>query len=192
MSMQQYGYDNGYGGNNQQMDRDRRHHHGHRGNEMEPFFGGGFVDPIRTMARDLARMENMMFGGFGGQNVGSMVDRSLRTMPNFIERDGQQLAQFQFDVKGFRPDDITIKTNDGVVTVTARHEDKGEDHVAIREFRRMVAVPPGMQIDAMKSRLAPNGVLSLEAPYQQPTNKDGDHYEIPIQHDTSSSNKGKR
>ena len=57
-----------------------------------------------------------------------------------------------------------VKTSDGVMTVTARHEDKGDvshafgadysrirftvlfsiqDHVAIREFRRMVTVPSG-------------------------------------------------
>ena len=61
------------------------------------------------MTRDLARMENQMFGGCGSSGIGSMVDRNMRVLPNFIERDGQQLAQFQLDVKGFKPEDITSK-----------------------------------------------------------------------------------
>ncbi|XP_055338676.1 heat shock protein 30D-like [Paramacrobiotus metropolitanus] len=170
-------------------DYDRDYARG-RGREMDIFDPFGFTGDMqdfdrqfRHMNRDFNRLERQLSRG-SGTNLGSLVDRSYPVMPHFVEENGRKLARFHFDVGGFKPEDVSIKTADNKVIITAKHEDKGEDHHAIREFRRMVQIPQGMQFEQMKSRLTPNGVLTIEAPFNPPAIQQNQHHEIPITHET--------
>ncbi|OWA49863.1 hypothetical protein BV898_14400 [Hypsibius exemplaris] len=147
---------------------------------------GDYDRQMRHMMRELNRMESQYSGQLDNtiQSHGpltSLMDRSA-IIPRIVDQNGQKIAQFNFDIKGFKPQDVHIKTTDGRLVVSAKHEDKGEDHHAIREFRRMVTLPEGMQIEGMKSRLDPNGVLSVYAPYTPPAIEHKQN-ELPIHHE---------
>ncbi|XP_055331728.1 uncharacterized protein LOC129583786 [Paramacrobiotus metropolitanus] len=138
---------------------------------------------FRHMSRDFNRLERQLSRG-SGPNLGSLVDRSYPVMPQFVEESGRKLARFHFDVGGFKPEDVSITIADNKAIITAKHEDKGEDHHAIREFRRMVQIAQGVQFEQMKSRLTPDGVLTIEAPFNPPAIQQNQHHEIPISHET--------
>jgi len=151
---------------------------------------GDFDREFRRMNRELNRLERDFNrgGGQGGNNqLGSLVDRSIPITPNMIvDANGQRQAQFQFDTRGFNPDDITIRTENGnKLVVTGKHEDKGEDHHHFREFRRMIAIPEGANLEQMQSRLAPNGVLTIQAPYTPPAIQHTGDKVLPIKHERS-------
>lgn len=159
----------------------------------DPFgFGdvlGDYDRQMRHMMRELNRMESQYSGQLDNNAtlaqgpLTSLMDRGA-IMPRIVDQNGQKIAQFNFDIKGFKPEDVHLKTTDGRLVVSAKHEDKGEDHHAIREFRRMVTLPEGMQLEGMKSRLDPNGVLTVYAPYTPPAIEAKKEFnELPIHHE---------
>jgi len=142
---------------------------------FDPFFGltdvlGDYDRQMRRMQRDFNRLENQLVGERNADfplELSSLTDRSA-IVPRILDKEGNKLAQYNFDIKGFRPEDVNIKTTaDGRLVVSARHEDRSDDYHAVREFHRMVTMPEGLQVVNMKSRLH-NGVLSIEAPYVEP------------------------
>jgi len=118
------------------------------------------------------------------------MDRSA-IQPHIVEQNGQKQIQYNFDAKGFKKEDVNIKTVDGRLVVSAKHEDKGDDHHSIREFRRMVTLPEGMQLEGMKSRLDNQGILTISAPYTAPAieHQKNQDTELPIQHEKGGATK---
>jgi len=177
-------------------------------------FGGGdlFADvdrEFRRMNRQLRRLERDIMGGVGGElgwgpssalvapaltfggvgnqlaNIGSLFDRTFPILPNYVDQGGQKLIQFQVDTTGFKPEDISIKTTDGKLVVSGKHEEKSQDFARYREFHRSVALPQGVNLESLKSRLSPDGLLIIEAPYQPPAieaQQQPQGQELPIQH----------
>jgi HSP20 family molecular chaperone IbpA len=180
-----------------------------RGRDIDPFFGlsnvlGDYDRQFRRMSRDMNRLENQFLGGLAAPDLNmlnysvpelvSLTDRNLISPPRIIDQEGKKLAQYNFDVQGFRPEDINVKTTaDGRLVVSAKHEDKGDDYHSFREFRRMVTIPEGMKVEEMKSRLE-NGVLCISAPLSAPAleSKQQQQFvkELPIQHEKKSIQQG--
>jgi HSP20 family molecular chaperone IbpA len=140
---------------------------------------------FRRLDRQMRRLERNLLGdvvgGFGGGNfiqpfqplslginpiatVGSLVNQALPILPNYIDQGDKKLVQFQVDTSGFSPEEICIKTDENRLEVCGKHEVKSGDFHRIREFRRSVNIPPGVKVEEMKSRLTPDGLLTLEAP----------------------------
>ncbi|GBN08670.1 Protein lethal(2)essential for life [Araneus ventricosus] len=77
--------------------------------------------------------------------------------------------QVRLDVGHFAPEDVTVKTVDDQVVVTAKHEEKVDEHGLIsREFTRRYIMPEGVDIDKVSSSLSPDGILTVEAPRKKP------------------------
>ncbi|GIY29462.1 alpha-crystallin B chain [Caerostris darwini] len=77
--------------------------------------------------------------------------------------------QVRLDVGHFAPEDITVKTVDDQVVVTAKHEEKVDEHGLVsREFTRRYIMPEGIDMDKVSSSLSPDGVLLVEAPRKKP------------------------
>jgi HSP20 family molecular chaperone IbpA len=148
---------------------------------------GDFDREFRRMNRDLNRLEQNVQGGFPGNQLASLIDRGT-ILPNIIvDQNGQRQTQFQFDTRGFKPDDITIKTENGnKLVVSAKHEDKSEHHHHVREFRRLITIPEGVNFDQMQSRLSPQGVLTIQAPYNPPAIQQSQDRVLPIKHETGT------
>ncbi|GFS86849.1 protein lethal(2)essential for life [Nephila pilipes] len=77
--------------------------------------------------------------------------------------------QVRLDVGHFAPEDITVKTVDDQVVVTAKHQEKVDEHGLIsREFTRRYILPEGVDIDKVSSSLSADGILNVEAPRKKP------------------------
>ncbi|XP_015916652.1 alpha-crystallin B chain [Parasteatoda tepidariorum] len=73
--------------------------------------------------------------------------------------------QVRLDVGHFAPEDIVVKTVDDQVVVTAKHEEKVDEHGFIsREFTRRYVLPESSDLDKVTSTLSADGILIVEAP----------------------------
>ncbi|XP_051847844.1 heat shock protein beta-1 [Antechinus flavipes] len=73
------------------------------------------------------------------------------------------------DVNHFAPEELTVKTKDGVVEITGKHEERQDEHGFIsRCFTRKYTLPPGVDATSVVSSLSPDGTLSVEAPLPKP------------------------
>lgn len=73
--------------------------------------------------------------------------------------------QVILDVQQFDPDDIDVKVVDKFVIVTAKHEEKRDEHGWIsRQFTRKYMIPEQCDLDQVSSRLSSDGVLTIVAP----------------------------
>uniref|UniRef100_A0A8D0L4I7 Heat shock protein beta-1 n=1 Tax=Sphenodon punctatus TaxID=8508 RepID=A0A8D0L4I7_SPHPU len=73
------------------------------------------------------------------------------------------------DVNHFAPEELVVKTKDGIVEITGKHEERQDEHGFIsRCFTRKYTLPPGIDPAAVCSSLSPDGMLTLEAPLPKP------------------------
>jgi len=73
--------------------------------------------------------------------------------------------EVQLDVQQFKPDEIDVKVVDKYVVVSAKHEEKKDEHGWVsRQFVRKYLIPEQCDIDQVKSSLSTDGVLSITAP----------------------------
>ncbi|XP_055338403.1 heat shock protein beta-1-like [Paramacrobiotus metropolitanus] len=150
------------------------------------------MDPFIDINSALADMDHAMryvnreMGRLSNNQTGGQQQLAVRNLtPDIIEEDGQKKIQFNFDVRGFKPEDITLKTQDGRLVVSAKHEEGDDEHHVVRQFQRMVSIPEGAKVELLKSRLGRGGVLQVEAPYTAPAieQKKEEFREIPITHE---------
>ncbi|KAG5284134.1 hypothetical protein AALO_G00023320 [Alosa alosa] len=84
------------------------------------------------------------------------------------------------DVNHFSPEEIVVKTKDGVVEITGKHEERRDEHGYIsRCFTRKYTLPPGADLEKITSCLSPEGVLTVEAPLPKPAIQ-GSEITIPV------------
>jgi len=165
---------------------------------VDPWFGitdvlGDYDRQMRQMTREFNRLENQLLGGqedfLGPQNLISLLDRSA-IVPRIVDKDGQQVAEYTFDIKGFRPEEVQIKTTgDNRLCVSASHEEKGEDYQVSRRFERSVLLPEGIKLEEMQSQLRNDGVLAISAPLiaTAASIESKEMKEIPIHHEHQKS-----
>ncbi|XP_026528222.1 heat shock protein beta-1 [Notechis scutatus] len=73
------------------------------------------------------------------------------------------------DVNHFAPEELMVKTKDGIVEITGKHEEKQDEHGFIsRCFTRKYTLPPGIDASVVRSSLSPDGMLTVEAPLPKP------------------------
>lgn len=106
--------------------------------------------------------------------------RALGTMAHpSITKDGFQVCM---DVHQFGPDEISVKTVDGVIVVDAKHEDREDEHGYIaRQFSRRYTLPIGYDTNEVVSQLSSDGVLTIKAPTPFKTVEDAMVRVVPIQ-----------
>ncbi|CAB3256203.1 unnamed protein product [Arctia plantaginis] len=90
--------------------------------------------------------------------------------------------QVNLDVQHFAPEEISVKTVDGYLTIEAKHEEKQDEHGFIsRSFTRRYALPEGVDADSVLSKLSSDGVLSITAPLKPPPKQSNERV-VPIVH----------
>lgn len=73
--------------------------------------------------------------------------------------------QVALDVQQFLPNEIDVKVVDKCVIVTAKHEEKRDEHGWIsRQFMRKYIIPEQCDLDQVESKLSSDGVLTITAP----------------------------
>uniref|UniRef100_A0A6B0V0P2 Putative heat shock hsp20 protein n=1 Tax=Ixodes ricinus TaxID=34613 RepID=A0A6B0V0P2_IXORI len=95
----------------------------------------------------------------------------------------------RLDVRGFVPEEISVKTIGNTVEVHARHEEKDpEGHgFVMREFRRKYTLPDDVDPESVTSQLTGRGLLAVEAPRKKAeTTPLSDTVPIPVEHTPSN------
>nr|XP_051693772.1 heat shock protein beta-1-like [Oryctolagus cuniculus] len=65
--------------------------------------------------------------------------------------------------------ELTVKTKDGVVEITGKHEERQDEHDYLaRCFTRKYTLPPGVDPTLVSSSLSPEGTLTVEASLPKP------------------------
>lgn len=74
--------------------------------------------------------------------------------------------QVEFDVKDYKPEELSIKTEGDVLIVLAKHETKTENGGSFvsKQFEQRFTLPSGVNPDAITSALAKDGTLTVSAP----------------------------
>ncbi|XP_029304636.1 heat shock protein beta-1 [Cottoperca gobio] len=81
----------------------------------------------------------------------------------------QDSWKVSLDVNHFSPEELVVKTKDGVVEITGKHEDRKDEHGFVsRSFTRKYTLPSTANIEKVASSLSPEGVLTVEAPLIRP------------------------
>ncbi|XP_023678961.1 heat shock protein beta-8-like [Paramormyrops kingsleyae] len=73
------------------------------------------------------------------------------------------------NVNSFKPEEISIKTKDGYVEVSGKHEEKqNEGGTVTKSFNKRIQIPGTVDPLAVFASLSPEGVLIIEAPHTPP------------------------
>uniref|UniRef100_A0A3Q3W084 Heat shock protein beta-1 n=1 Tax=Mola mola TaxID=94237 RepID=A0A3Q3W084_MOLML len=81
----------------------------------------------------------------------------------------QENWKVSLDVNHFSPEELVVKTKDGVVEITGKHEERKDEHGFVsRTFTRKYTLPPTANVEKVVSSLSPEGVLTVEAPLMVP------------------------
>ena len=86
---------------------------------------------------------------------------------------GQKMVKFNFDVRGFDPNAITVRAEGSRLTVSAQYEEEcypGSKNT--RKHNRQVDIPRGVDPDMIVSRLSADGILTVEAPVNESEDDD--------------------
>ncbi len=89
------------------------------------------------------------------------VEEAQKSGENLVEdRDSFKVS---FDVSKFKPEEITIRSEDGELVVEGKQEVKSDEGYSTRHFVRAFSLPRDIDRDSFKSRLSKDGILSIEA-----------------------------
>lgn len=88
--------------------------------------------------------------------------------------------QLMVDVSSFAPEEITVKTVDNQIIVTAKHEERADEHGYVsRQFSRRYLLPDNIDIMSVTSSLSAEGILTITANQRQPEIKEKERV-VPI------------
>lgn len=80
------------------------------------------------------------------------------------DRDGK--FKMEIDIEDFKPDELTVKTQDRKVVVCARREEKTGNRTSTRELSREHTLPDAVDPLTIKAFFTDGGKLIVEAPYR--------------------------
>lgn len=89
------------------------------------------------------------------------VKEAQKSPENLV--DDHDSFKVSFDVSKFKPEEITIRSEDGELVVEGKQEVKNEKSFTTRHFVRTFSLPRNIDRDSFKSRLSKDGILSIEA-----------------------------
>lgn len=104
------------------------------------------------------------------------VKEAKKSSENVVEdRDSFKVS---FDVSKFKPEEITIRSEDGELVVEGKQEAKSDEGYSTRHFVRAYSLPRNIDRDTFKSRLSKDGILSIEAKKLQQTEEKDNYIKI--------------
>ncbi|XP_005993366.2 cell surface glycoprotein 1 [Latimeria chalumnae] len=86
------------------------------------------------------------------------------------------------DVKHFSPEEIAVKTKEGFLEISGKHDERPDPHGLIsRCFKRRYKVPSEVDQQSITSSLSHDGVLTVESPLLRPVAQPSMEIVIPVQ-----------
>merc|ERR1712179_823875 len=85
-------------------------------------------------------------------------------------KEDESKMEVSLDTAQYRPDELKVTVDEGVVCVEGRHEEKAEDGTKMvsRSFSRKYTLPQGARGQDVVSNLSSDGVLVITAPKNNP------------------------
>ncbi|KAG7515351.1 hypothetical protein JOB18_006070 [Solea senegalensis] len=106
---------------------------------------------------------------------GALMAHQARALSRQVSSGVSEVKQTQdswkvsLDVNQFSPEELVVKTKDGVVEITGKHEERKDEHGFVsRSFTRKYTLPSSANVEQVVSSLSPEGVLTVEAPLIKP------------------------
>ncbi|XP_070773152.1 heat shock protein beta-1 [Enoplosus armatus] len=106
---------------------------------------------------------------------GAIMAQQARALSRQVSSGMSEIKQTQdnwkvsLDVNHFSPEELVVKTKDGVVEISGKHEERKDEHGFVsRTFTRKYTLPSSASIEKVSSTLSPEGVLTVEAPLIMP------------------------
>jgi crystallin alpha B len=91
-------------------------------------------------------------------------ERGAETGVSEVKNDKHEFA-INLDVSHFKPEEIKVKAKDNTVEVSAKHEEKMDQHGFVsRAFTRRYVLPKDVDVTHLSSHLTNDGVLCVQAP----------------------------
>lgn len=120
----------------------------------------GYVRPVLPAAEGSSAVATPAYSRALSHQLSSGVSEIRHTADRW---------RVSLDVNHFAPEELTVKTKDGVVEITGKHEERQDEHGYIsRCFTRKYTLPPGVDPTLVSSSLSPEGTLTVEAPMPKP------------------------
>lgn len=82
---------------------------------------------------------------------------------------GQKRIKMSLAVKNYRPEQIKVSVKNNELLVHAEHTYQDSNRSERSFLTKSIALPPGTQVDQLRSFLNNDGQLELEAPFIEPT-----------------------
>lgn len=124
-------------------------------------------DEIERMRRDFFTLKPKSFETVSDK---FKVTESVDDVKSVIENDknGQPVFRARFDVKTYKPEEVTVKMEANKVVVHAKHQETDGNSSVSREFTREVNIPREVDPLSLQCTISQDGVLMIEGPLQAP------------------------
>uniref|UniRef100_A0A5K3EJA5 SHSP domain-containing protein n=1 Tax=Mesocestoides corti TaxID=53468 RepID=A0A5K3EJA5_MESCO len=80
------------------------------------------------------------------------------------DANGQTWFRIKFNLQSFDPEDIEVRVDDQLLSVQAKHSQRGSHSSSSQYFCRAMLLPDGVLTEKLKSALDKDGILTVEAP----------------------------
>jgi len=141
------------------------------------FLGAGPLEMIRRFSEEMDRAVGHIVEDLGfsqGRGFGEMTAWSPAV--EIFERDNNMVVRAE--LPGMSKDDVKVEmTDEGLLIYGERKREKEEEHEgwyrserSYGEFRRLIPMPEGVNVDEAKARFE-NGVLEITAPIPESTRR---------------------
>merc|ERR1719290_729099 len=84
-------------------------------------------------------------------------------------KDDNDKFEISLDTSQYRPDELRVNVENGVISVEGKHEEKSEDgrKMVSKQFSRKYSLPAGAKSENVVSNLSSDGVLVVSAPKKE-------------------------
>jgi HSP20 family molecular chaperone IbpA len=118
-----------------------------------------------------------------------ILDSKMKTLDIFQDKDEQVIRmkdddskfEISLDTHGFRPDELKVNVSGNVLSIEAKHEEKGDNKYVAKQFSRSYTLPEGCEEHKVSSNLSSDGILMITAPKKQAIKHEGNR-SIPVTH----------
>ena len=90
--------------------------------------------------------------------------------PRIVDKgNNQKQLEMTFGMKNFQPQEIKVSVKNNELIVQGEHVQKDPNRSERSFLTKSITLPPGTQVDQLKSFLNNDGQLEIEAPFSEPT-----------------------
>merc|ERR1712233_252851 len=115
------------------------------------------------------------------ENFGSMLDRK-RDCSTIKHNEDDNKVEVHLDTSGYKPDELKVQVEGGIVRVEGKHEEKSEAGAVMvsRQFVKEYALPESSKAEGVESSLSKDGVLVITMPKPQKAINQDKSRSVPI------------